>query len=309
MPLNRLIMEYRPKISVIIPVHNEGEHLSLCLDSLLNNLEKEIEIIVVDDGSTDNSLTIAQRYANAHNCIHVFRQQQTGVCGARNFGLQQAVGQFITFVDGDAYVDEHLLDHYLQLQMQGDFDLVACGVAHSNHSKRRQMELDQEGMLHNLFDDLFYHDNTFVWNKMYRTQIIRRSNVQFEAKYGYNADRMFNFQFMRHASKALFNDQSYYHCVVQKGSIRKRDLNRHEYGALAGFERMLYYSRKYSIRLQEAIAKHYCQYAMSVYRSDSEMRQQMLQIIKDNIEKTHGFTRYKCRLFLMNPGLISKVTL
>ena len=258
-------MEVQPKISVIIPVHNEGEHLSLCLDSLLNNLEKEIEIIVVNDGSTDNSLTIAHRYAEAHDCIKVLTQPQSGVCIARNNGLTHAVGEFVTFVDGDAFVDEHLIDHYLMLQGEGDYDIVICGISTNRKSARRvQKEFDQEGMLYNLFDDPYYSDNTYVWNKLYRTQIIMRNRVQFEPQYGYNADRMFNFQYMRHSTKALFNNQSYYHCVVRKASIVTRDLKQQNYGALAGFERMHYYSRKYSQRLQKAIAKHFCSYAMSV---------------------------------------------
>lgn len=301
-------MEEQPKISVIIPVHNEGEHLSLCLDSLLNNLEKQVEIIVVDDGSTDNSLSIAQRYAEANLCIRVIKQEQSGVCAARNNGLSHAVGEFVTFVDGDAYVDEHLLDHYLMLQKQGNYDMIACGIADVPQKDRaRQMELDQESMLYNLFDDPYYRDNTYVWNKLYRTSIIKRTNVKFEPQYGHNADRMFNFQYMRHAAKALFNNQGYYHCVVRKDNIVKRDLKQKDFGALAGFERMMYYSRKYSQRLQDAIAKHYCMYALSVYKSEPSMLEEMRMIVEQYHNRLKGMDKMKCQLFLSKPALFAKV--
>lgn len=301
-------MEEQPKISVIIPVHNEGDNLSLCLDSLLNNLEKQIEIIVVDDGSTDNSIAIAQRYAESNPCIRVIKQEQSGVCAARNNGLSHAVGEFVTFVDGDAYVDEHLLDHYLMLQKQGNYDMVACGIADVPQKDRaRQMELDQESMLYNLFDDPYYRDNTYVWNKLYRTSIIKRTNVKFEPQYGHNADRMFNFQYMRHAAKALFNNQGYYHCVVRKDNIVKRDLKQKDYGALAGFERMMYYSRKYSQRLQDAIAKHYCMYALSVYKSEPSMLEEMRMIVEQYHNRLKGMDKMKCQLFLSKPALFAKV--
>lgn len=293
-------MEQQPIISVIIPVFNEGANLSLCLDSLLNNAEKRVELIVVDDGSTDNSLDIAHKYASVHNSIRVISQPRQGVCAARNQGLNEARGEFVTFVDGDAYVEEHLLDHYLHLQEQGNYDLVICGIDTdtNDHANR---ELNQEEMLGLLFQQPEKH--ACVWNKLYRTSIVRRCNLQFEGVYGYNADRLFNFQYIRHAGQALHSQRLYYHCVERKGNLMKRDLSQHQYGALDGFERMLYYSRKYSPTLQNAIIQQYVRYALHISQQDASMRVVTTPILQQLQPQLTGWLRWQCRLFLCCPSL------
>lgn len=300
-------MDQQPLVSVIIPVFNEGLNLSLCLDSLLNNQEKRVEIIVVDDGSTDNSLQIAEQYAASNPSIHVYTQANQGVCAARNLGLSKVHGQFVTFVDGDAYVESLLLDNYLQLQAVGDYDLVACGVREKEEGDTsmadKMQELDQEAMLYCLFDDPYFNYNGYVWNKLYRTQIIQRCNILFEDKYGYNADRMFNFQYMRHMNRAIVNGKAYYHCAQEKGSIVERDLSHRHYGALEGFERMLYYSRKYSKRLQRAVIRHYCNHALRVFKSNPDMEDTVHLILSKHQADLTGWLYIRCKLFLLQPYL------
>ena len=92
------------KISVIVPVYNVSEYVDDCLDSLIRQTLKEIEIIVVNDGSTDNSQYIIDAYAKKYPNIKVYQKPNGGLSDTRNFGIQLATGEYITFVDGDDYV-------------------------------------------------------------------------------------------------------------------------------------------------------------------------------------------------------------
>lgn len=109
-------IDYEPKVSVIIPVYNVEEYLRQCLDSVINQTLKEIEIICVDDGSTDSSLEILKEYAAKDHRITVITQQNNGAAIARNIGLYNINANYIGFIDADDYID---LDFYEKLLNNG----------------------------------------------------------------------------------------------------------------------------------------------------------------------------------------------
>ena len=98
-----------PKVSVIIPVYNSANYLSQCLDSILNQTLKEIEIICVDDGSTDDSLSILNKYSKLDNRIKILKQNNKGGGIARNYGMSIAKGEYLIFLDSDDFFNENLL--------------------------------------------------------------------------------------------------------------------------------------------------------------------------------------------------------
>ncbi len=113
------------KISVILPCYNAGAYLSACLDSLLAQSMRNFEVIFVDDGSRDDSLALARRYAERDARIHVFSQENQGVSAARNLGLAHARGEWITFVDGDDLLPPDAFETLLSGAAE-DVDMVVC---------------------------------------------------------------------------------------------------------------------------------------------------------------------------------------
>ena len=99
-----------PKISVIIPVYNVEKYLGQCLDSVVNQTFKDIEIICIDDGSTDSSLDILKKYAQIDSRIIIINSENNGVSEARNKGIERAKGDYIYFIDGDDYIDQQCLE-------------------------------------------------------------------------------------------------------------------------------------------------------------------------------------------------------
>ena len=111
-------------ISVIVQVYNTKQYLSVCLDSILNQTYKELEVILVDDGSTDGSLEICTDYANTDARVIVVRQEHGGLVEARKSGVKASKGEYCIFVDSDDWIADHLLETALSLTDSGSVDIV-----------------------------------------------------------------------------------------------------------------------------------------------------------------------------------------
>ena len=118
----------QPQISVIIPVYNVEQYLSKCLESIINQTLQDIEIICINDGSTDNSLQILEEYAQKDSRMIVINQENQGVGVARNKGLEIARGDYIWFVDSDDYVERNGLDYVYEKSKENNADIVCFGV-------------------------------------------------------------------------------------------------------------------------------------------------------------------------------------
>ncbi len=112
------------KISVIVPVYNVEKYLDKCLTSLIKQTYKNFEIIVINDGSIDNSLAICNKYANKYDNVKVYDYKNAGVAHARNVGIKKATGDYLLFVDSDDYIDEKLLENLNEFLKKNDCDIV-----------------------------------------------------------------------------------------------------------------------------------------------------------------------------------------
>ena len=115
----------KPQISIIIPVYNVEKYINRCLDSILNQTYKDYEIILMDDGSKDNSLKIIKEYEKKYNFIKVFSQKNSGPASARNNALKKAVGEYIMFIDSDDYIDKDYVENYINNSK--NYDIVIGG--------------------------------------------------------------------------------------------------------------------------------------------------------------------------------------
>jgi len=120
----------KPKISVIVPVYNVEPYLKRCLDSIINQSMKEIEILVIDDGSTDKSGEICNEYAKIDDRIKVTHQKNSGLSHTRNFGLDQAQGKYVMFVDSDDYVEENFCQIPYEIAEKNCVDIVMFRYNH-----------------------------------------------------------------------------------------------------------------------------------------------------------------------------------
>lgn len=187
-------MPNRPKISVIIPCYNTAEYLPRCLDSVLHNTYSNIEIICVNDGSTDETLSVLNHYKDMDSRIIVIDQKNAGVSAARNVGIAQSIGTFISFIDSDDWIHPQYFETLLAVQEQTGADITVCEYQ-SVHAWQPDYSpvLLSFLSLHTLSSMEALQNNylkRLVWGRLYRTSAI--ANVYFERGLSWGEDTLFN---------------------------------------------------------------------------------------------------------------------
>ena len=185
-------------ISIIVPVYNAGQYIIPCLESLLSQTYQNIEIILVDDGSTDDSLHICQEYAAQNPCVRVLHQENGGVSAARNAGLAYAQGEFVAFIDADDYVKPDYLAVLLEALKQHDADMVCCNfieilngeTVHINTEKvvRERLVTDKKELLTDFLSRQEAY-GTCVWSKLIRRELAAKEAFK-KIKFGEDAEYM-----------------------------------------------------------------------------------------------------------------------
>lgn len=164
------------KVSVIVPVYNVAPYLARCLDSLLSQTLSDLEIIVVNDGSTDESAAILADYVQRYgNRIRAFLKENGGQGSARNLGIRNATGEYIGFVDADDYVASDMFERMYQTAVQSDADMVTCDYYYITSESKKRVSLYKPSTQ----TDMFFNPWAAPWNKLYRRSIIVDNEVFF----------------------------------------------------------------------------------------------------------------------------------
>lgn len=218
-------MEEKTLISIIVPIYNiKEEYLSKCIESLINQSLKNIEILLVDDKSTNNSLDICEKYAKMDKRIKVLEKKHEGVSATRNLGLKNAKSPYIMFVDGDDWIDNKCCEEAYK-QAQEGFDIVSWSYFKEYESgKREKIEIFKQDRISkddsNEFD---YYDMRILGStcmKLYSKHVI--GEERFNEKLINGEDVEFNFRIFKKINSIKFINKNYYNYVIRKDStVRK----------------------------------------------------------------------------------------
>lgn len=212
------------KVSVIVPVYNVEKYLPKCLDSLVNQTLQEIEILVVNDGSPDNSQAIINDYAARYpDKIRALIKENGGLSDARNFGIRHAQGEYIGFVDSDDYVDIDMYERLYKRAAQTDADVVCSPFAYEYANKvQRTYYTDKEHLFgYSVLEkpDILKLTNSYAWNKLYRRAFWLKGNYQFP-KGQYFEDSALIYGLMLDANKIEYVNTVFYHYIkTREGAI------------------------------------------------------------------------------------------
>jgi glycosyltransferase involved in cell wall biosynthesis len=223
----------KPKISIIVPIYNVEKYLSRCLESLLAQTLKDIEIIAINDGSSDRSYEILKQYETKDNRIIVIDKPNGGVSSARNEGIQISSGEYIGFVDPDDWVDHEMYEVMYTNALSCKADVVMCSYIREfeNHSKPKNFNLptktlyvDEDVKLKVLrrlvgpLNEEIANPELLdawgtVWSKIYQADIIKENNLRFIdlKKIGTNEDTLFNIEAIYYSSSFLYLNNNFYH--------------------------------------------------------------------------------------------------
>lgn len=228
-------MDKQPLLSIIVPVYNVAQYLSACVDSLLTQTWKNLEVILVDDGSTDESWAVMQAYASRDSRVRLFQQPNKGVSAARNLGLEQARGEYIGFVDSD----DTVLPQYLEwLYRAAD----SCGTAMSMCRYRCVAEgrdlLPEERQVTYRTPQLITEENYswmssasggHCWRMLTHRSVLE--DIRFDPSLWYGEDALFFMQEFLKAGKLAFLDCPLYCYLIRQGSAVQQTVNRNRYTA------------------------------------------------------------------------------
>lgn len=219
-----------PDISVIVPVYNTEMYLSRCLSSICNQTYKNIEIIVINDGSSDNSPAIIEKYARFDKRIVPINQENTGLGLARNRGLSIAKGKYVSFVDSDDWIELDMLEKMFNVAKKIKADIVVCNyvMSFSNGKKVKNQpfsnKIIQKDDIYktNFHYDYFYggYSGKPVWNKLYRSKFLKDNNLMFKKNDEIFAeDFLFNLECLLYKPKIAFINEYLYNYYQRVGSI------------------------------------------------------------------------------------------
>ena len=131
------------KVSIIVPVYNSEKTILRCLDSILNQTYKNIEIIIVDDGSTDNSYNLIKSRLNNDHRIKLIKKENTGVSDSRNNGLEITTGEYVTFIDSDDWIELNLIEKMVEVLEKENVDIVCCNY-YLNYEDGKQKKIERK---------------------------------------------------------------------------------------------------------------------------------------------------------------------
>lgn len=232
----------KPVITTIIPVYNKSSYLNRCLESVVGQSLRDIEIILINDGSTDNSLEICREWEKRDSRIRVFDKENGGPGAARNKGISESCGQYISFIDADDYISPDTYKICVDVLEENKADACYFGrnlvdsngrlLEHSMKLDKQQIYQDDEirGVFINFFlgnlPENEYKRHFITGNScctVYSGELIRRNNVRYAGKeIRYNEDSLFNIEICRYAKKIVaIPNMLYYYCIYQDSTSRE----------------------------------------------------------------------------------------
>lgn len=200
-----------PKVSIIVPVYNTQEYLPACLESLVNQTLEQIEIILVDDGSTDCSGEIISEYArNFPTKIKALYKENGGQASARNLGIHHSKGKYIGFVDSDDIVSVDMYKNMYESAEKNGSDLVECDYTYCKTLGKEEIPLRKYGVVkkRNKIPEYFIDPLVSPWNKLYRKSVIEKAQVHFPEGLIYE-DTVFYINLLPWIKETSFLEQSY----------------------------------------------------------------------------------------------------
>lgn len=219
-----------PLISIIVPVYKVEKYIENCIKSLINQTYKNLEIILIDDGSPDRSGEICDKYASLDNRIKVFHFENGGVSAARNKGVEYAKGDYIGFVDSDDWVDHDMYETLFRLINEYTADIAICGYREIYPDKVEEMSNKDIKVMNNLealelniLNDIDYQICTAPWNKLYKKEIVK--NIKFPEGKVYE-DIIFTTKALIESNKCVYQGISKYNYLAERtGSTMNMGFN------------------------------------------------------------------------------------
>ena len=290
-------MDSNELISVIVPVYNVRPYLEKCFDSVAGQSYRNLEIILVDDGSTDGSGDLCEELARRDSRVRVIHKKNGGLGSARNAGIDAAKGEIMSFIDSDDWIEPGMYDTMTEIMHRENAQIIACGI---NTKEEALIELPKNERLSNS-----------MCNKLFRRETIQGLHINEQIFY---EDNPFTPQCFARAEKIAYTAEPFYCYFERTGSISRKGFSVREFDRVTADRMRLDFYHEHFPQCESAAAIAYIGSALKVYyqsRGCQEARKRRVQL-KEELKRTIRnypdlpFTekqRAKSRLFLVSPAL------
>lgn len=224
------------KISVIVPVYNVESYLEQCLNSILTQLYTDLEIILVNDGSTDQSASICEEFATKDSRIKVFHQTNAGVSSARNTGILEATGDYITFVDSDDWLEPMMYQKMMSAALSNGLpDVIMCDFIHEKEDSKEPITekirngfYTKEEIVEELYPTLLVTEDfgrlpiVSIWNCLFKKDLFESKNIRFDTSLKYAEDYLFMATIVINADSFYYLKENYFYHYRQYNLSRSK---------------------------------------------------------------------------------------
>ncbi len=233
-------------ITIVVPIYNMQEYLKRCVDSIISQTYSNIEILLIDDGSTDKSKEICDEYSKIDNRIRVFHKPNGGLSDAKNYGLKKATGTYVTFVDSDDWIEPDMYKKMLFEMNKTNSDIVICGryIDYENGNSKKWFNRDKlimNGDESLIYLNSFYNFDMASWDKLYKKDLFR--NIEFP--YGKKCEDAYTtYLLFSRCNRVTYIPECYYHYYQRNGSISRGKTINMDY-IYAAEEQLTFFEQKY----------------------------------------------------------------
>ena len=258
-------------ITLVIPVYNMESLLPRCMESMLVQTCRDFEILLIDDGSTDASSAMCDRYAAEYpDLIRVIHKPNGGLCSARNTGIREAAGEFIVFPDPDDWVEPDYVWQMLELQRDGDMDMVCTGYyvdtddtcVHGSEGGSKAIFTAAEARKALLLPPYM---SGFAWNKLYRLEIIRRNGLLFLEEAGIREDLDFAYRYLGFCREAIYSPEARtYHYYQRPNAATHSSFSPKKLAMFLAYEKIVEDAQSWCPALAEAARDLICANAVNM---------------------------------------------
>lgn len=223
-------------LTVVVPVYNSSRYLRKCINSIICQRYKSLDIILINDGSTDDSGEICEYFQHIDERVRVFHQENKGLVASRKLGAELAKGKLITFVDSDDWIEPDMYINMMAVYKDYEPDLITSGITiESNNKKNYEMDKIPKGIYEKvdikdkIISGMMYDELTqkrlitpSVWNKIYKVDLLKKAALGLDESITYGEDAAVTYIYIAMAKKIMILNNSWYHYVIHSGSMSRK---------------------------------------------------------------------------------------
>lgn len=245
-------------VSILVPVYNVEAYLSQCIDSILAQTYKNLQVVLVNDGSTDGSLEVCQTYAEKDARVETHHKENSGVADTRNFLLDKVKGDYILFVDSDDWIELDMVENLLSISRKNNADIVNCGnvindISCDKSTTGVKFLNQQEAIV------LFLEHRELrgaLWNKLFKTSILH--NVKFCCGISLGEDALFCWDILQHVKCVAMTKQEYYHYRMLDDSLTHSAFGPKKFSAYRVWSRICEDTDKHWPQFSDVAKSRFC---------------------------------------------------